>query len=175
MNWETALTTLWNKISKPVSNILIGAVFLFVAPTNISWFGGIFIAIGVGGFLDKQFQLIPEKLKQLKKEKEIKEEIENATDEEINLLKLMLHHNKRIMINTDFVNSLEQRNITRGGQLPSKIYDLFRSLDDKNLLCYDSGFDGYFKITVLDTVWHILKKLYKKDFNTVAKKDDGAA
>lgn len=46
------LSSLWNKIGRPLPNLLIGLAFLYKAPENISWVGYIFIAISVQGFLD---------------------------------------------------------------------------------------------------------------------------
>jgi hypothetical protein len=170
MNWETVLTTLWNKISKPFTNILIGLAFFSAAPENVSWFGWIFTAIGVGSFIDKQSQVIHEKWINLKIKKEIKIEIENATDEESGILKLMVQHNKRIMRRSDFENIFIDHIKRNRNQFPSEIYGIFESLQDKNLIYYlPNEFRGQFEIQIQYQVWDIIKNIYKDEFNIAHK------
>lgn len=52
MDFSAILTTLWNKVSKPTPNILLGAVFLVLAPSEVRWFGYIFLAIGIASILE---------------------------------------------------------------------------------------------------------------------------
>lgn len=52
MDFTQILTTLWGKISKPLPNILVGLVFVFLAPKFVSWLGFIFIAIGLASVIE---------------------------------------------------------------------------------------------------------------------------
>ncbi|MCA3249505.1 MAG: hypothetical protein ACK5WY_07975 [Holosporaceae bacterium] len=173
MNIEELLTTLWNKISKPITNILIGAVFLVFAPKDISWVGWIFLAIGSGGFLDKNSHHLPKAWKMSQKRKKIKENLKNLTTPEADILKLMVQHNKQIMRQGDFASAFSTMQ-DRKSELPEDIYDIFRSLDDKNLIHYHYlGLGGHFHVKATDYIWGILKDLYKEDFNSANKTEEG--
>lgn len=52
MDFTQILTTLWGKISKPLPNILVGSVFVALAPKSVSWFGFVFIAIGLASVIE---------------------------------------------------------------------------------------------------------------------------
>ena len=169
MNWETALTTLWNKISKPITNILIGLAILSFAPDNTSWFGWIFLAIGVGGFLDKNSYLCQQIWKKHLKARKIKEELEHLTAAEEGVLKLMVRYNKRIARTPDFEEVLSRKH---GQELPSDIYGAFTGLEDKKIISYSAGgFRSYFSVTASEEIWTIIKKRYKNDFNIGNKQD----
>ena len=170
MNWEATLTTLWNKVSKPITNILIGLAFLIFAPGDLVWLGWIFLAIGVGGFLDKQSYFFKNTWDKILKGKKIKEELEHLTRAEESILKLMVQHNKRIMRQPDFEDALSKKIPGRSQKLPSVIYSVFTSLEDKNLAYFNSTGFGHFNVTAREHVWEILKKRYKEDFNTENKK-----
>jgi DNA-binding winged helix-turn-helix (wHTH) protein len=171
MNIEELLTILWNKISKPITNILIGAVFLVFAPKDISLVGWIFLAIGSGGFLDKNSHHLSEIWKMHQKRKKIKEEISNLTASEDDVLRLMVQHNKQIMRKRDF-ESVFSKIKGRRSELPENIYDIFRSLDDKNIIIYNFGWQGYFDIKCNNYIWDILKRHYKNDFNSANKREE---
>ena len=171
MNWETALTTLWNKVSKPFTNILIGISFLVFAPNNVEWFGWIFLAIGVGGFLDKQSHAFRNTWERFRKGKKIKEELDHLTPAEEVILKLMVRHNKRVMREPDFKNALLKKSPSRSRELPSDIYGIFTSLEDKKLVYWNSTGSGHFNVTASEVIWKIIKKRYKEDFNTENKKE----
>lgn len=166
MNWDTVITTLCNKISKPITSLFISAVFLSIAPNSVYWLGWVFVAIGLGSQLDNWSIYIPQIWSRFQRCKKIKEEISNLTGPEEDILKLMVSYNKQIMRAPDFENALLKKNSSRIQKLPSDIHDTFTSLDDKKLIYYSYPDFGPYSVTVNDCVWKLIKKIYKKNFNT---------
>ena len=165
MNFETILTTL-SQIN-PFTCMLLGFVFLFAAPSEIAWGGWLCFAIGSGSLCVKLFHTLGKMWEKQKENNKIKEELDALTDQEEIVLILMICHNKRTMRDDDFENVLQQY------KLSASITDILRSLNDKDLIYYNyCGLRG-FSVTVPNNVWAILKKRYKKFFNTAHKKEAG--
>jgi hypothetical protein len=49
MDW---ITTIWNKINKPLHFLFVGAALVWFAPAGTNWTGYIFIATGVAGSVE---------------------------------------------------------------------------------------------------------------------------
>lgn len=170
MNWDAVLTTLWNKISKPVTNILIGSAFLFFAPEGVNWFGWVFLALGIGGFIDNNSWKISQAWKKFQKENKIKDELRHLTASEEAILKLMVRHNKQILRQNEFLNFLNADS-QHAQNLPRQIFDVFSSLDDKQILTYYPN-SRDFSLEVKDFMWQAIKKRYKKEFNIAYKNEE---
>lgn len=96
MDLPSILTTLWGKITDPLSYILVGLVFLFPAPETYRWVGWIFVALGISGFCK---WLYPHILS-ARANRKIKKKIKSLSKKEFQLLNF-LRVNEGISIDTE--------------------------------------------------------------------------
>jgi hypothetical protein len=95
MDFTQILTTLWGKISKPLPNILVGLVFVFLAPKSIQWFGFVFISIGLASAVESIFP----KFVLWRKKYDLKKCISRLSQDEIAILQTV-RKNEGFTINT---------------------------------------------------------------------------
>jgi Super-infection exclusion protein B len=96
MDWQSVLTALWGKVSKPLPNFLIGGVFIFLAPSNIAWTGYIFIALGISGVWDWLNPQINHwwRIQQVKKA--VEKYIPHMTEKDKEIIGYLLNKNQKV-------------------------------------------------------------------------------
>lgn len=146
MEW---LLAVWNKVNKPLHYIVVGCVWVVVAPPKLSWGGYIFIAFGAVGVMEWTVEKAGQYLKRLKNLKNIENYIPHMTDKEREIIAYLLNKNQKTFtcaVDGGYANTLMARGIvvsaTRRGQI----------FDGENM-----------PATIPDAVWDILIK-YKDQF-----------
>ncbi len=188
MDFSDILIGLWNKISKPIPNILLGLVILFLSPLDweTRWVGWIFIALAVAGILECLWKFIKEKYMQWKETRNLIKKLEELQPSELNFLKILLSHNKRTFDRDDIrmlLDSPQQNNISK--KIPDErfieiLFDSTKSivhrLDelfivsqlmgiDRKRMYARSPFTNNYTYQVYGWYWDILKKQHKDIFN----------
>ncbi len=156
MDFSSIVTTLWSKISKPLPNILIGAVFLMLAPGDIKWVGFIFIAIGVSSIGEWLWHKGEKFLINIQRDGNIKNTLYALNRDEKELLRGMLERREQ----TYYINYHDHHYGTRGGGSRHEYTQLFG-------VCAGLKSKGLFVTASLDEitcwsfhpeVWQILQK-----------------
>lgn len=161
MEWITAL---WQRVSQPVPNFLIGLVFLNYAPKELSWIGLIFIAISSQGFLEytiKFLKWIARKLFTFRNNQKIEKKLNNLTVKEAEAL-ILVYMLKNVKLRPyDFLETNPRNKIELAGYLEKLemwdlIYSFFNeSYADPFTTCYLKG-----------AVRYCLKKRLEKEMDT---------
>ena len=188
MDFPDILLGLWNKISKPIPNILLGLVILFLSPLDweTRWVGWIFIALAVGRILEYIGIFIKEQYKQRKENRNLIKKLKELQANELTFLKVLLSHNQRTFDRDNIrmlLDSPQQNNISK--KIPDErfieiLFDSTKSivhrLDelfivsqstsiDRGRMYARSPFTNNYTYQVYEWYWDILKKQHKDIFN----------
>lgn len=128
MEFSSILTSLWNKIGKPLPNISVGLVFIFLAPDEIYWVGYIFVALGISSIFEWVWHFAKAKIPHYR----LKKKLANLPEEEFNLLNDLRVLNG-ITIGFDFEDEKSK-----------KRFELLTLLEAKGLVEMKSQFLGKF-------------------------------
>ncbi len=187
MDFSDILIGLWNKISKPIPNILLGLVILFLSPLDweTRWVGWIFIALAVAGILEYVGTFIKERYKQRKENRNLIKKLAELRPYELDFLKVLLSHNQRTFDRYDVIILLDhpqQNNISEeqifDEEFMKILFDSPKSiiyrLDDLSIVSQSMGRSGLrasslfinnHSYQIYGWYWDILKKQHKDIFN----------
>ncbi len=175
VDFSDILPGLWNKISKPIPNILLGLVILFLSPLDweTRWVGWIFIALAVGRILEYVGIFIKERYKKRKENRNLIKKLAELQEKELIFLKVLLSHNKRIFDRDDIkirLNPPQQNNISKkmsDEQFIGVLFDNRKSIVDglENLAIVSELINSHYTYQVYEWYWDILKKEHKDIFN----------
>ena len=165
MDCSALLTTLWNKVSKPLPNLFIGAVFLSFAPDNIQWFGYIFCAIGAAAGIE----WICAHIQNFKKKSDANKQIENTLSclnhGERKVIGQMLNDNEQtisINYNDYHMNFRGGCNGQRGGRYEyTELFGICTGLQSKGLFT-TASLEEITSFSFFPEVWEIMQKLHHK-------------
>ena len=164
MDISALLSILWNKISRPIPNLLIGLAFLIFAPDQYKWSGWIFVAIGLSDPFDFIQNLIKSKVMQYYKKKRVSKSLCRLNYGERELIaRLVSEEHQTFSIKNDHYYP------SGGSHIDSqpRLFDTCAGLQLKELLVHDES-KSQAVYNVPDDVWEEIEKLYKKDRNYFA-------
>lgn len=120
MEW---LLAVWNKVNKPLHYLVVGCVWVVVAPPTLSWGGYIFIATGVIGVLEWTVKKVDQYLKRRNYLKTIENYIPHMTDKEREIIAYLLNKNQKTFtcaVDGGYANTL----MSRGIVVPDEVWDI---------------------------------------------------
>ena len=141
MEW---LLAVWNKINKPLHYLVVGCVWVVVAPQELSWGGYIFIAFGAVGILEWIVKKAGQYIKRRNHWKTIENYIPHMTDKEREIIAYLLNKNQKTFTcaaDGGYANTLMSRGIVVVAMRWGHIFDEERM-----------------PVTIPDKVWNILVK-----------------
>jgi hypothetical protein len=167
MDFQTILTTLWSKVSKPLPNILIGAAFLVFAPDGVDWFGYIFLAIGISSIGEWGWQKIGEYKKASKQKKSIQSTLRALNQDEKALLRGMLDRGEQTYyINYNDYHGIRGRSSrSLGGRHEYvQLFGVCSGLKTKGLFV-TASLEEITSWSLFPEVWEIMQEELSKDEN----------
>ncbi len=171
MDFSDILSNLWNKFSKPIPNILLGLVILFLSPLDweTRWVGWIFIALGVSGILEYIWKFIKEKYRQRKERRNLIKTLAELQPYELAFLKVLLSHNQRTFDRDDIRFFLEppQQNKMSDERAIEILFEHQKAIVCRleNLSIISEFINSYYTYEIHGWYWDILKKQHKDIFN----------
>ena len=157
MDFSSILTTLWSKISKPLPNILIGSVFLAFAPESMTWFGYIFIAIGVSSVGEWLWQNVVKWLDSIKRKQHIRDTLYVLNHDEKKLLRDRLKSREQTYcIN---YNDYHFSNLSKGSRREYiQLFGVCEGLTAKGLFVVTASSSEITSWSIHQEVWQIMQK-----------------
>jgi len=164
MDFSSILSTLWNKVSSPVPNILIGIVFLIFAPDDLRWFGLIFIAIGLSHPIDWAINWVKGKIKNRNFKEKIIATLGSLNQEEKRIIYRMLQNNEQTIAvqHSDYHDALGWDGPLGGREEYIRIFGTCSGLKTKGMFV-TSSLEEVTTFTFFAEVWEIMKELYNKE------------
>lgn len=163
MDFSSVLSALWNKVSKPIPNILIGAVFVFLAPENIRWMGYIFIAIGLGSIVEYIWLKIIGVYNSYCKRKSIEETLRSLNVGEKGVVGRLISKNEQTLsINYNDYHQVMGEAPLGGRHKYVELFGICTGLQSKGVFV-TASLDEITSFSVYPEIWKIMKKLYKED------------
>lgn len=164
MDFSSILSTLWNKVSSPIPNILIGIVFLIFAPDDLKWFGYIFIAIGFSHPIDWAINWLKEKIKNRKAKGKIVATLRSLNQEEKKIIYRTLQNNQQTLAiqYSDYHDDLGDDGPIGGREDYIRLFGTCSGLQTKRMFVASSN-QEVTTFTFFPEVWEIMKELYNKE------------
>jgi hypothetical protein len=163
MDFTSILTTLWNKISKPTPNVLIGYAFLKFAPKEINWFGYVFLAIGISSLIEWILIYLKQKQKDYYLNKEMEEVLLSLNEGEKNILAKMIQNNEQtVSINYNDYHSYMGDGSLGGRSHYVELFGICSGLQSKGVF-HVITLTEITSFSIFPAVWSTIKKISKKN------------